>query len=122
MKNSFFQGINLLLKIFKSLIFLPSLVSCQLQAKSLQNNLVCNKLNSDLFENCIHEKFPIGSTYTDLKKFLKNQGFNEAKDPEHIKRNKFYFFWWANNVSNYKIVVQGSYDHEQKILKINITP
>jgi hypothetical protein len=93
-----------------------------MQSKSFSNDLDCNKLNSDSFENCIHKKFPIGSSYSELKFFLGNQGFNEAKDPANLTENKFYFFWWANNLVNYKIVVHGSYDHEQKISEININP
>lgn len=121
MKNNFFQA-NFLLNFVRNFIFLPSLVSCQLQSKSFSNDLSCNKLNSDSFKNCIHKKFPTGANYSELKFFLVNQGFNEAKNPTNIAENKFYFFWWANNLANYKIVVQGAYDHEQKISKINITP
>jgi hypothetical protein len=107
------------LKIFKALIFLPSVLSCQIQSKSFNNNLNCNKVNSNSFENCIYKNFPIGSSYSELKLFLSDQGFKEAKD---LTGNEFYFFWQTNNLANYKIVVNGRYNHEEKISKINIIP
>jgi hypothetical protein len=42
-------------------------------------------------------------------------GFIQSKDPNFIKKNEFLFFWWAHNLSNYKINVIGYYDKDFKI-------
>lgn len=88
---------------------------------TLQQYENCNKRDSHSFETCMSRNFPVGSSYSDLKLFLTNQGFKQVKDPKDPK-DFFYFFWWANNLSNYKVVVTGHYNSELKITIINIIP
>jgi hypothetical protein len=66
------------------------------------------------------KNFPVGSSYSDLKRYLEKQSFKQSKHPDHLKENRFYFFWWANDLSNYKVVVMGRYNNELKIVEIDI--
>lgn len=80
----------------------------------------CNKRDRNAFHFCMKKNFPVGSSYLDLKRYLADQGFKQSKHPEDLKENKFYFFWWANDLSNYKVVVIGRYDSKLKIREIDI--
>ena len=118
--DKFFKR-NALFKWIRGLIFFPILLSCQMPSTSQEYDNNCNKRDSSSFEICIRKNFPIGSSYSDLKLFLTNQSFKQAKDPKD-SQNFFYFFWWANDLSNYKVVVTGYYNNELKITEINIIP
>ena len=111
----------------KSLIlflFLPILVSCQqpCQDPPELNTYNCNKHRSGEFAACIKKNFPVGSSYLKLNEYLKNQCFWKSNLPTHINKNKFYFNWSANNISNYSVAVTGSYDFNLKITHIKVDP
>lgn len=111
-KNALFRGIT-------SLLFIPILLSCQMPSHSSQYDN-CNKQDRDAFSSCMKKNFPVGSSYSDLKRYLAEQGFTQSKHPDHLKENRFYFFWRANDLSNYKVVVMGRYNNEIKIVEIDI--
>lgn len=110
---------NALLRGITSLLFLLILLSCQMSSHSSQYDN-CNKRDRDAFSYCIKKNFPVGSSYLDLKLYLAEQGFTQSKHPDHLKGNRFYFFWQANDLSNYKVVVTGRYNNEINIVEIDI--
>lgn len=82
----------------------------------------CNKSFSQEFKACVYEKYPVGSNFLELKKFLESKGFKQAKNEPNEPKDFFYFFWWANDISNYKIIVVGNYNGDFRITRISTSP
>jgi hypothetical protein len=49
-------------------------------------------------------------------------GLKSTKNPDDIKKGRFYFHWWANNLANVKIAVLGHHNEKQKITEIDVIP
>lgn len=68
------------------------------------------------------EKFPVGSSYSELEFFLLKDGFSNLQTSESLNENRFYFRWrpipWLGNFSNYGIAVAGQYDENSKIVRL----
>jgi hypothetical protein len=95
-----------------------ALLACQTSLPDQQNT--CDKRNKVAFRSCIENTFTVGSNYSNLEHFLLEQGFKRSKHPDHLERGKFSFFWWANDIGNYKIAVTGRYDSASKITEIDV--
>ena len=79
----------------------------------------CDKRYQTVFESCIKEKFPVGSNYSNLKDFLKSDGFENFQTSEHLESNSFYFRW--NGFTGiYAVVVTGSYDESSRITELHV--
>jgi hypothetical protein len=110
---------NALIRSITSLLSLPIFLSCQISSHANQYDN-CNKRDREAFSSCMKKNFPVGSSYSDLKRYLTEQGFTQSKHPDHIKDNRFYFFWRANDLSNYQVAIMGRYNNEIKIVEIDI--
>lgn len=105
-------------RLFISVLILQSTTSCQLP-DAFKNQSECNKNSKSAFRSCVKEKFPIGSSYSELKTFLLKDGFKEL---DHAEQNRFYFRWrpipWLGNFSNYTVIVVGEYDENLEIVEL----
>jgi len=111
---------NALSRTITSLLSLPIFFSCQISSHANQY-YNCNKRDREAFSSCMKNNFPVGSSYADLKRYLTQQGFIQSQHPDHLKGDRFYFFWRANDLSNYQVVVIGHYNNEIKIVYIDIS-
>ncbi len=100
-----------------------STTSCRL-LRTFRPESECYKYDKAVFKPCIEERFPVGSSYSDLEDFLLEDGFRSSQNPDDLAENRFYFRWNANNLTNgftdYAVVVAGNYDEGLKITDIEV--
>lgn len=83
--------------------------------------MICDKSNSEIFYNCLIKYVQLGSSYEELKDFLKLHDFSSSDNNPFAEENyKFYFIWSANNLANYKIGVTGRTNSDFKIIEMGM--
>jgi hypothetical protein len=118
------EGIQVSMKRLWILIFLPLLFSCNAPCTSKYDlsPYNCNQcLDLASFSSCIKKNFPVDSSYNKLTDYLVKIGFEKLENPDDTKKNRFYFFWEANDLTPYKVVVIGHYSNELKITELNVS-
>jgi hypothetical protein len=108
------------------ILFFPLLISCRPSCGDSPefNTYNCYKYKGSDFSACIKKNFPIGSSFSDLDKYLTNLCLKREKLPESYGKNSFNFRWEPNSFppTPYVVVVGGHYDAQLKITDIGFFP
>lgn len=80
----------------------------------------CHKLSQkSKFRDCMHKKFPPGSSYRELEELLVQQGFNKIVDEPKGDTFDFVFVWeYPISLKNNSIVVSGEYNKQLRVVEL----
>lgn len=112
-------------KIIHFLLSLLVFIACvfQLLLSSISNlfkpEMICNKNNKVEFSECLNQHIAIGSSYEELKSFLSKHGFYPVRNQPY-ENNCFAFYWFTNDLRNYKIGVICVCNSELRVIKIRV--
>lgn len=102
---------------------LAVLVSTSLLLQSCQpwqNFWTCNKYDTTQLQACIREKFPPGSDYHELERYLEERDFSRTLIREEGDKTKFIFRWRSPILYIHYVGIIGWYDENLEIVEVSV--
>lgn len=76
----------------------------------------CNRgIGGTKLHECLQKLFPPGTPFQNLQAFLENQKFVMQEKA----KGEFWFLYECKCLANYKAMIYGKYDEQDKILEVN---